>query len=78
MRADAPDENTLPMPHLNRPTITPTEGPPVKLGAKWQANSRVTGYPNVTPHTLDPVGEDNQSRNTPPDTRFSAGVDLRF
>lgn len=77
--ADAPDEKTLPMPHLNRPTIGQPETSSVKLGAKWQASNMQKQYPGgASAHALDPAGDDFQSRNTPPDTRVNMGVDMRF
>ena len=73
--ADAPDEHTLPMPHLNRPTVPQPEGQAVKFGAKWQANNRIT---EPTPRLVDRPGDDFQSRNTPPDTHATVGVDMKF
>ena len=73
--ADAPDEHTSPMPHLNRPTVSQPDGQAVKFGAKWQANNRIT---EPTPRLIDRPGDDFQSRNTPADTHATVGVDVRF
>ena len=73
--ASAPDEHTLPMPHLNRPTVSQLEGQAVKFGAKWQANNRIT---QPTPTLVDRPGDDFQSRNTPADTHATVGVDMKF
>ena len=73
--SDAPDEHTLPMPHLNRPSVAQPETPSMKLGAKWQASSRIT---EPTPHLVDRPGDDFNAKNTPPDTRGIMGVDFKF
>ena len=73
--ADAPDEHTLPMPHLNRPTLSKPDEQTVNYGVKWQANNRIT---EPTPRLIDRPGDDFQSRNTPADTHATVGVDMKF